>query len=102
MISLDISISAEVIYNALFKQELNTSPQQFLTNAKIANARELLSKTKIPIYSVALSCGYKNAFAFSRAFKQVTNISPRRISSTLSPTKRFSKILNHSTIAKKV
>ena len=71
-----LNISRSHLY-ALFKQELNTSPQQFLTNAKIANARELLSKTKIPIYSVALSCGYKNAFAFSRAFKQVTNISPR-------------------------
>ena len=69
-----LNISRSHLY-ALFKQELNTSPQQFLT--KIANARELLSKTKIPIYSVALSCGYKNAFAFSRAFKQVTNISPR-------------------------
>jgi len=69
-----LNISRSHLY-ALFKQELNTSPQQFLTNAKIANARELLSKTKIPIYSVALSCGYKNAF--SRAFKQVTNISPR-------------------------
>lgn len=71
-----LNISRSHLY-ALFKQELNTSPQQFLTNAKIANARELLNKTKIPIYSVALSCGYKNAFAFSRAFKQVTNISPR-------------------------
>ena len=71
-----LNISRSHLY-ALFKQELNTSPQQFLTNAKIANARELLRKTKIPIYSVALSCGYKNAFAFSRAFKQVTNISPR-------------------------
>ena len=71
-----LNISRSHLY-ALFKQELNTSPQQFLTNAKIANARELLSKTKIPIYSVALSCGYKNAFAFSGAFKQVTNISPR-------------------------
>ena len=71
-----LNISRSHLY-ALFKQELNTSPQQFLTNAKIANARELLSKTKFPIYSVALSCGYKNAFAFSRAFKQVTNISPR-------------------------
>lgn len=61
-----LNISRSHLYT-LFKQELNTSPQQFLTNAKIANARELLSKTKIPIYSVALSCGYKNVFAFSRA-----------------------------------
>mgnify|MGYP000287919041 CR=1 FL=1 len=58
-----LNISRSHLY-ALFKQELNTSPQQFLTNAKIANARELLSKTKIPIYSVALSCGYKMLLLF--------------------------------------
>lgn len=70
-----LNISRSYLY-ALFQRELHTSPQKFLTNAKIANARELLSKSTVPIASVALSCGYKNAFAFSRAFKQATGMSP--------------------------
>ena len=71
-----LNISRSYLY-ALFEQELHTSPQQFLTNAKIANARELLRKSTVPVASVALSCGYKNAFAFSRAFKQATGMSPQ-------------------------
>ena len=58
-----LNISRSHLY-ALFKQELNTSPQQFLTNAKIANARELLSKTKIPIYSVAYHVAIKMLLLF--------------------------------------
>lgn len=71
-----LNISRSYLY-ALFERELHTSPQQFLTNAKIANARELLRKSTVPVASVALSCGYKNAFAFSRAFKQATGMSPQ-------------------------
>lgn len=61
---------------ALFKKHLNTSPQQFLTLSRISNARELLSKTDIPIADIASSCGYQNPFAFSRAFKRETGITP--------------------------
>ncbi|SNU96824.1 Melibiose operon regulatory protein [Megamonas hypermegale] len=71
-----LNISRSYLY-ALFERELHTSPQQFLMNAKIANARELLRKSTVPVASVALSCGYKNAFAFSRAFKQATGMSPQ-------------------------
>lgn len=70
-----LNISRSYLYS-LFRQQLHTSPQQFLTNAKIGNARELLVSTDIPVSGVALSSGYKNAFAFSRAFKQVTGMSP--------------------------
>lgn len=61
---------------SLFKKHLNTSPQKVLTAAKISNARELLSKTDFPIASIANSSGYKNAFAFSRAFKQELGVTP--------------------------
>lgn len=60
----------------LFKKYLNTSPQQFLTMMRIANARELLHSTDIPISIIASSCGYQNPFAFSRAFKREMNMTP--------------------------
>ena len=71
-----MNISQSYLYK-LFKDQLNTSPQNFILNAKISKACELLIKTNIPIFNIAYSCGYKNAFAFSRTFKQFTNISPR-------------------------
>lgn len=61
---------------ALFKNHLNMSPQQFLTMTRITNARELLKNTDIPIATIANSCGYQNPFAFSRAFKKETNMTP--------------------------
>ncbi len=60
----------------LFKRHLDNSPQTFLTSAKIANARELLSGTDISVANIATSSGYKNAFSFSRAFKKQTGMTP--------------------------
>lgn len=71
-----LSISRSYLYT-LFERELGTSPQQFLTKAKINYGRELLQKTNLPVAEVAAACGYQNPFAFSRAFKQLTNLSPR-------------------------
>ena len=64
-----LHISRSHLYG-LFKKHLGTTPQAFLTSAKIINARELLTITDIPVSSVAISCGYQNPFAFSRAFKK--------------------------------
>lgn len=75
-ISKHLNISQNYLYK-LFKNKLNISPQDFILNAKISNACELLIKTELSIFNIAYSCGYKNAFAFSRAFKQVTKMSPR-------------------------
>jgi len=61
---------------ALFKKHLNTSPQRFLTMSRITNARELLSRTDIPVAIIANSCGYQNPFAFSRAFKKEMGMTP--------------------------
>lgn len=60
----------------LFKEQLGISPQQFITGAKISNSRELLAKTDIPIHEIAGICGYKNPFAFSRAFKREISLTP--------------------------
>ena len=75
-IARHLNISQSYLYK-LFKDQLNTSPHNFILNTKISKACELLIKTNIPIFNIAYNCGYKNAFAFSRAFKQIINISPR-------------------------
>lgn len=60
----------------LFKKHLNTSPQAFLITAKIASAKELLLRTDISVENIALSSGYQNPYAFSRAFKKETGMTP--------------------------
>lgn len=82
---LDITVSdvAEYLHISrsylfgLFKKHLNTSPQAFLITARMANAKELLLRTSISVENIAFSSGYQNPFAFSRAFKKETGMTPR-------------------------
>ena len=48
-----LHISRNHLYG-LFKKHLGTTPQAFLTSAKIINARELLTITDIPVSSLSL------------------------------------------------
>lgn len=75
-IAKHLNISQSYLYK-LFKNKINVSPQDFILRTKISRACELLIKTNTAIFNIAYSCGYKNAFAFSRAFKQITHMSPR-------------------------
>lgn len=61
---------------SLFKKHRGMSPQEFLVQTKLNNAKDLLIKTNIPIAAVANSCGYHNAFAFSKAFKKAFEVTP--------------------------
>jgi AraC family transcriptional regulator of arabinose operon len=55
---------------------LHITPRQFITNAKIEKATELLIKTLMPVSHIAQNCGYRNQFAFSRAFTRELSINP--------------------------
>ena len=76
-----LNVSRGHLYE-LFRRELGVSPQQFLTNARLANARKLLTENDLSIAETAALSGYKNAFAFSRAFKQANGMSPRDFKKT--------------------
>ena len=60
----------------LFRQNLNLSPQDYLSNYRITRAAELLSITDLPIGGVALSCGYRDPLVFGKAFKAKRGITP--------------------------
>ena len=54
----------------------NTSFKDLLSDVRIRNAKELLSKTDLQVKCVARKVGYQNSDAFSRAFKTQTGFSP--------------------------
>lgn len=62
----------------LFESSLEMSPRQFLSMYRLTKALELLQTTDIPVESIALSCGYKDALVFSKAFRQMKGVSPAR------------------------
>jgi len=65
----------------LFKRETGQSPLEFLTMTKINFAKKLLHNHGVSNFNVneiAQMCGYQDAFYFSRIFKKVTGLSPKR------------------------
>lgn len=61
----------------LFKNTLDMSPQEFLTEVRLSRAKELLSAAKLSVEQVALSCGYRDTLVFSKAFKRSTGMAPK-------------------------
>ena len=69
------------IQKSLFLQEFRsvtgTTPIQYITQRRLAYARELLLETEAPIQQIAFQCGFEDVFYFSRCFKKQFHLSPR-------------------------
>ncbi|MBO5461115.1 MAG: AraC family transcriptional regulator [Ruminococcus sp.] len=61
----------------LFKEELHTSPYDYLINIRIDKASSLLRLTSLPIKQISTMVGYQDSLVFSRIFKQKTGLSPK-------------------------
>lgn len=70
-----VSVNRSYLYK-LFQETFGMSPKEFLTRFQISRAKELLTWSDITIESVAWSCGYKDALAFSKVFKKMMGVSP--------------------------
>lgn len=65
-----------VYFGKIFKESLGKTPQEFILEYRMTKATELLKLTQMPIKEVGIAVGYENQFHFSRAFKNVYDISP--------------------------
>ncbi len=70
-----VCINRSYLYT-LFQNTIGMSPQQFLTTFRLTKAAELLQLTSLPIESIAISCGYHDPLVFTKAFRQMKNMSP--------------------------
>ena len=61
-----------------FRKEVGMSVMQYVTKARMEKAQALLANTDTPVGVVAGMCGYEDASAFSRRFRQYFGHSPRR------------------------
>lgn len=64
-------------YSALFRSLTGRSPQQYLIDLRLKNARELLVSTDLSVAEIARSVGYEDALYFSRLFKKHTGKAPK-------------------------
>lgn len=60
----------------IFKQNMNSSPQDFFIHLKMEKARKYLLQTNMKVKEIGLKLGYDDPYYFSRIFKIHTGESP--------------------------
>lgn len=63
-------------YMRLFRQYMGTTPYNYMLNARITKARELLEVTEKTIHEIAMETGFSDDAAFSTRFSAIVKTSP--------------------------
>ncbi|MBW3078419.1 helix-turn-helix domain-containing protein [Bifidobacterium simiiventris] len=61
---------------SIFRDYLNQSPIEYVTDVRIRAAIDLLAGTELPIAEVAARCGFRSPGFFSRTFRNVIGVPP--------------------------
>ena len=56
---------------------------EYITETRIAAAKEMLEQGNLKVYEIAEKLGYESSFYFSKVFKKVTGLSPREYQQSL-------------------
>lgn len=67
---------SEVYFRKLFTKHFGISPKQFIIDARIQRAKQLLAEGALSAAVISEKCGFSNPYHFSRLFKQHTGITP--------------------------
>ena len=72
-------------FSELFKKETGENFSNYLLGIRMEKAKQMLRDTKIPVYEIGESVGYKDAKYFSQQFMKVVGVKPaeyRKLSSS--------------------
>ncbi len=81
-VNVDALASQMAMSTTQFRNRLKAitgeTPQAYITNIRMQKARQLLdnSTPQTTILDIALSCGYEDQGAFTRAFKRFYGVTP--------------------------
>ena len=70
-----VSLNRSYLFT-LFQRVLHISPHEFLTTFRLTRAKEQLTLTDATVAAIAQSVGYRDPLVFSKAFKQMTGMTP--------------------------
>ncbi|AOP35377.1 AraC family transcriptional regulator [Leptospira tipperaryensis] len=73
----DVGISRASLANR-FREVLGCTPMDYLARLRIEKGRSLIQDQGATLEEVARIVGYSSAFAFSKAFKRIHGVSPRK------------------------
>jgi transcriptional regulator GlxA family with amidase domain len=65
-------------FSRLFASAFGVSPSEYVSRARLTAAGRLLDESTLPVWRIAVGCGFESASSFSRAFRRRTGLSPRR------------------------
>ena len=65
-------------FGKIFKEAVGKTPQEFLLSYRMVKAAELLKLTKLSVGDISSAVGYDNQLHFSRAFKIIYGVSPKK------------------------
>ncbi len=63
-------------FAAAFKRSTGRSPQQFLSELRVEEAKQLMLQTSLPLAEIALLCGFSDQSYFTRVFSNQLRVSP--------------------------
>lgn len=59
-----------------FQRAMNRTPRAFITEIRMERARDLLTRSRLPIEEVAAKVGYSDRSTFAKTFRAKTGVSP--------------------------
>ncbi|WP_407523049.1 helix-turn-helix transcriptional regulator [Methylobacterium oryzisoli] len=60
----------------MFKASLGVAPHRYVTERRIARAKDLLAEGRTSLAEIALACGFASQSHFTRRFKQAAGLTP--------------------------
>ncbi len=67
---------SEVYFRQVFLKQYGITPRQYIINARIAKAKQLLSSGNKKVSAIAEECGFLSVYHFCRCFKEKTGMTP--------------------------
>jgi len=65
-------------FGELFKGNFGTTPNKYLIQRRIENAKSMLDTQSLTVSEIAELCGFSDVYYFSKVFKQICGVSPSR------------------------
>ncbi len=69
---------SEFHFARMFRESFGMTAQDWVRQRRLAKARQLLTRSRLPLTEIALQCGYASSSHFSHRFKDALGLSPLR------------------------
>ncbi len=63
-------------FNQMFRKSTGQAAHQFVLNARVEHAKDLLKSRRLRIIDVGLSCGFQTSQHFARVFRSICSVTP--------------------------